>query len=84
MIRTKKLPYFAAGLDPLCLDSAMKAANAAENALSTNPAELQSAPPPFFPFFFIIKVCPLMEVATSLIWFCWAGTMGSKEGGVLG
>lgn len=22
-----------------------------------------------------------MEVATSLIWFCWAGTMESKEGG---
>lgn len=24
----------------------------------------------FFLFFVIIKVCPLMEVATSLIWFC--------------
>lgn len=22
-----------------------------------------------------------MEVATSLIWFCWAGTMGAKRGG---
>lgn len=31
-------------------------------------------------FFFLL--CPLMEVATSLIWFCWAGTMGSKKGGI--
>lgn len=23
-----------------------------------------------------------MEVATSLIWFCWAGTIGSKKGGI--
>lgn len=22
-----------------------------------------------------------MEVATSLIWFCWSGTMGSKKRG---
>lgn len=36
----------------------------------------------FFFFFVIIKVCPLMEVATSLIWFCWAGTMGNKKGGI--
>lgn len=35
-------------------------------------------------FFVIIKVCPLMEVATSLIWFCWSGTMGSKKRGALG
>lgn len=33
-----------------------------------------------FVCFVINKVCPLMEVATSLIWFCWAGTMGSKRG----
>lgn len=33
-------------------------------------------------FFVIIKVYPLMEVATSLIWFCWAGTIGSKKGGI--
>lgn len=35
-----------------------------------------------FFFFVIIKVYPLMEVATSLIWFCWAGTIGSKKGGI--